>query len=470
MGLLLLSQIIAIVFGFFYTIYMARYLGAEGFGLISFAMAFTSIFAVITDFGLNTVTTREVSRNKCLTLKYINNVILIKIILVIITLLLVIITLDIFKYPQSTLYVVYLFMLSTILSSFVQNFNSIFQSFQKMEYQALGVIVNNTILLCGTFVAIKYSFDVVGFSLIYVTANFIVLIYSVIVYNLKFLKFNFPNQNLIDTQFSINMIKEAFPIFLSALFSVVAFKIDIVMLSIIKGDMIVGTYSASYKLIEILLFLPAAFTISILPIFSKMFVKKRALNILKHSYQFSVKILLSIALPITILIMVFSNDIILFLYSLKYSDSVFVLQILIWTIPPSFLTYVLGTLLVSINKQQIVLKTTIIVTVFNIFMNLILIPYLSYIGAAIVTVLTQFILLIIYYISVSHIFHRIKLSETIIKPVVASLVMLLLLYIALRINNVFMIILAILSYLIVLLKIKTFNTEEIFLFKSLLDK
>ena len=66
MGLLLFSQIVAIIFGFFYTIYMARFLGVEGFGIISFAMAFTGIFGVITDFGLNTLTTRDVSRNKCL--------------------------------------------------------------------------------------------------------------------------------------------------------------------------------------------------------------------------------------------------------------------------------------------------------------------------------------------------------------------------------------------------------------------
>ena len=42
--------------------YTVRYLGAEGFGILS--LAFTGIFGVFSDLGLSTLTVREVARDK----------------------------------------------------------------------------------------------------------------------------------------------------------------------------------------------------------------------------------------------------------------------------------------------------------------------------------------------------------------------------------------------------------------------
>jgi len=53
---------------------MARYLGKEGFGTLSFALAFTSILGLFADLGLDPLTIREVARNKALVNKYTGNI------------------------------------------------------------------------------------------------------------------------------------------------------------------------------------------------------------------------------------------------------------------------------------------------------------------------------------------------------------------------------------------------------------
>ena len=63
---LLASNIISNILGFFYLMYIARYLGAEGFGILSFALAFTGIFSVFSDLELGPLTVREVARDKSL--------------------------------------------------------------------------------------------------------------------------------------------------------------------------------------------------------------------------------------------------------------------------------------------------------------------------------------------------------------------------------------------------------------------
>ena len=69
-GVLLISQIASYIIGFFIIMYTARYLGAEGFGILSFALAFTGIFVVFADVGLRQLTVREVARDKSLAGKY----------------------------------------------------------------------------------------------------------------------------------------------------------------------------------------------------------------------------------------------------------------------------------------------------------------------------------------------------------------------------------------------------------------
>ncbi len=58
-----ISQILSYLLAFFYTIAIARYLGADGFGILSFALAFTSILGILADLGLTTLTVKEVTKN-----------------------------------------------------------------------------------------------------------------------------------------------------------------------------------------------------------------------------------------------------------------------------------------------------------------------------------------------------------------------------------------------------------------------
>ncbi|NMC59539.1 MAG: oligosaccharide flippase family protein [Candidatus Methanofastidiosa archaeon] len=146
-GVLLLSRIVCYVLGFIYVIYSARYLGAANFGILSFAIAFTGIFEVFVDLGLNSLATREVARNKSLAIKYINNIIVIKTILSILNFLIIAILVNLLGYPLQTIEVVYLLTLYLILFNFSSMFFSIFQAFEKMEYQSLGQIILASLIL-----------------------------------------------------------------------------------------------------------------------------------------------------------------------------------------------------------------------------------------------------------------------------------------------------------------------------------
>ena len=73
-AVLLISNITGKVLGFFYVMYAARYLQAAGFGILSFALAFTGLFGVLADAGLIQLSIRELARDRQATLKYLRNI------------------------------------------------------------------------------------------------------------------------------------------------------------------------------------------------------------------------------------------------------------------------------------------------------------------------------------------------------------------------------------------------------------
>ncbi len=136
--LLFSSTILSYILLFFVNMYTARYLGVEGFGNLSLAFALSGIFVVFMDLGLSTLLVREVARDKSLSNKYLGSITVIKLILSLISFGIIILLVNLIHYPQEISTVIYLIIVSTIIGSFTSLFYSLFQAYEKMEYQSIG--------------------------------------------------------------------------------------------------------------------------------------------------------------------------------------------------------------------------------------------------------------------------------------------------------------------------------------------
>src|SRR5665648_276735 len=99
-GVLFISQIITFILGFFITMYTARYLGVNGYGILALALSITGIFGICADLGLGTLMVRDISRNNFLADKYISNIALMKIFLSFLTFGLIALVVNIFGYNE----------------------------------------------------------------------------------------------------------------------------------------------------------------------------------------------------------------------------------------------------------------------------------------------------------------------------------------------------------------------------------
>jgi O-antigen/teichoic acid export membrane protein len=75
--------------------------------------------------------------------------------------------------------------------------------------------------------------------------------------------------------------------------------------------------------------------------------------------------------------------------------------ILSWTIIPLSINYVMGTMMVAVQKEKEVVAVLMGNVIINIILNIFLIPRLSLYGAAMTTVLTEVFYLSGYYFLIS---------------------------------------------------------------------
>ena len=78
MSWLLISQIIASICGFIWTILMARYLGVDQYGIFGFATSLSGMLAITMDLGISTHIIRHIATDYDSTPKYLGNAIPLK--------------------------------------------------------------------------------------------------------------------------------------------------------------------------------------------------------------------------------------------------------------------------------------------------------------------------------------------------------------------------------------------------------
>lgn len=463
-SVIFISQILSYVLGFFITMYTARYLGAEGYGILSLALSITGIFGILADLGLNTLMVREIARNKELADTYISNTFLMKIILSLLTFGLMFSVVNIIGYSSTVSTVIYLITFSVIINAFVGVFNAVFQAHEKMEYVSVSTILSSIAMLLGTAVGIYYHYDLIYFAMLYIISYGLVFIYISITY---LWKFSLPRIH-IDLSFWKPTIKEAWPFGITSLSGTLYTYIDSIMLSIIQGNTVVGWYSAAYRLMLITLFIPNTVNTAIFPVMSRFYTSSRdSLNLMYERYF---KYMLIIGIPMGFGTTILADKIILLIFGSGYTQSILALQILIWTMVFTFAGASFVQLLQSVNRQIVITKISIICVLINILLNLVLIPRYSYIGASFATLLTE-VVLVAYIISTSckmgYGIPKKTIFKNFLKVLGATMIMSIFLIFFKNLNLFLLIISAIIIYFISLYILKGVDDVDMALIKEL---
>ena len=241
------------------------------------------------------------------------------------------------------------------------------------------------------------------------------------------------------------------------------------MLSKLVGNYATGIYNATYKLISLLTLFYSVYTAVIFPVMSKFYKNDKAMLLV--SFEKSVKYLMLVMIPLAVATVFYSGDVMTLIYGQEYSAGASVLSILIWTVCLLFISGAANTLLNASHREVTVTKIYAVAAVFNIALNFILIPYLSYNGAAITTVLSDVLIVIIQAYVIYKLGHRPnrKLYSDLGKIIIGSGILGIILYI-LNLNMWVAIPVSIIIYLAITYLLRVFDDDDKYVIKEILGK
>lgn len=365
------------IISFVYFTLIARHLGAENTGKYFFAMSFTTIFVVFVDLGLTNVLVREAARIKENVQKYFSSILFVKIILGIFSYLAAFATINLLGYDVEIKNLVYFSAVTMLFDSLHLSIYGVLRALGNLKYEALGIVGSQTItLFLGTF------FLYTNKPLIYLIVAFVVPSFLNVCYAgiTLYKKYQIKFRPHFDKEVFKYLGKIAIPFALAAIFARVYSYIDSIILSKMVGDTAVGWYSIPYKITYAFQFIPLALTAALYPRFSEFFIFDK--QKLAYYFERGMKYLMIIVFPIAIGIGVLSKEIILSIYSSEFLPSILPLKILMISLVFSFLSFPIGSLLNACNRQTAQTILVLVVLIFNITLNLILIPQYGVVGAA----------------------------------------------------------------------------------------
>jgi O-antigen/teichoic acid export membrane protein len=235
-----------------------------------------------------------------------------------------------------------------------------------------------------------------------------------------------------------SMFQMSGPLMINHLLATIFWRIDIWLLRPLAGGLSVGLYSVGLKYLDGLNFIPSLFTLAIFPLMSR-YARSDSNNLLR-SYVLSLRLLVMISLPLAMAIFVLAEPLVLIVGGGQYLDvsktlrifgrewqvqggSDLALRVIIWSIPIGFVNSVTQYVLIAVHQQRYLTRAFLMGVTFNIIGNLLLIPGLGYVGAALTTILSELCLLFPFYFSVRRHVGHVPWVSIFAGPLLATLAM-----------------------------------------------
>ncbi len=446
---------------------MLRILGPEGAGKYGFAIVVYVFLEITTNFGLNTLLTREVSKDRTQANRYLSNTAILRlIILLAITPLLFLFLVAwrrLFALADDTTVTILLLTLSLIPSSISAALSSVFLAYEKMEYPAAITTVTTIIRVSLGVVVLVMGFGIVGLAAVAIVTNIITVLI------LLYLLVNFLIRPTLefDPGFNREMVDTSYPLMLNHLLATAFWRVDVTLLQPMKGDIVVGWYTTAYRFLDGLNIIPSTFTIAIFPIMSRY--AKEAREALIRAYTISLKALILISLPVALLTTFYAEGIILIFGGPAYlPHAAIALRLLVWSVPFGFINSVTQYVLIAIDKQRFLTGAFVIGAAFNLVANLLLIPIFSYRAAAAITIFSEIVLLLPFYYAVRKYLSSIPWLSLTWRPLLSTLLTGAFLWLLRDLTFLLLIPASLTIYLGCLILTGTFTREDVSLMKQVL--
>ena len=396
------------------------YLGENGYGDYTLIYNYLALFGVMANFGIFTITVKEMSAKKADHAMILGNALGLRTILTLIAMGLAIGVTFLFpKYQEGVIPIgTAIAAFSTFITLMSSTVSTVLQVNLKMKYETLGLILGK-ILSLGYMAMVVYVWfagdKIQGFYHLMwagVIGNFIMLAITTF-FARRYTKISYR----FDFSFWKKLFTTALPYGVALVLGNLYFRIDVILLDWLlpQGQLLadgtvecayefcsqsqVGLYGVGMRFLELLIIIPIYFMNAVLPTMTRYLEesKQRVRQLVQYAFDF----LSSLGLPIMVGGILLATPLILLISNADFlagevyafgSESA--LKVLMFAMIFSFLGNLFGFVLVGINEQKKLMWINFTGLAFNIVANIFAIRQWGFMGAAATSVLSEIVILI----------------------------------------------------------------------------
>jgi O-antigen/teichoic acid export membrane protein len=389
---LLAEKVFRMIVSLFVGIWVARYLGPEQFGLLSFAQSFSGMFTVIAGLGLNGILVRELVKGENNNDDLIGTAFWLKLLGAFISLLILFVAINFTSNDSTTNILIFIIASAAIFQSFnVVDFY--FQSKVMSQYVVYANVISLFISSVFKIILILNEAVLVDFAWVVLFDSVILSIGFIFFYIKKRPSFTMMNIKF-DKKIAVDLLRDSWPLIFAGIAISINMRIDQVMLKALLGIESVGHYAAAVRIIEVIAILPHMVCQSIFPSFVNNYKNNKLLFISRlkkvYCYLFYGGVFVSICLYAC------SNLIIQYTFGDDYLLSAVLLQVYSLAIILASIAAVNSIYLKVTGMQKKIMNRQIINVFINVVLNYYLIQYYGVVGAVYATLIALFISSIFY--------------------------------------------------------------------------
>jgi O-antigen/teichoic acid export membrane protein len=360
----------------------ARTLGANDWGVFSYALSLAAAFTVFSDIGINALLVREGSRDSKLAAKYLSTGLAIKLGLLAALSVFAVLAKDILIRIPEAATLIPLVIAIFILDSLRDFVSALARSMERMDIEARGQIATNIGIVVFGLSFLAFSPSSSSLALGYVIGTFIGL-FAV------FLPLRSYFKGLIK-EFSRKLIKEiivsAWPFGLISLMGVITINTDILVLGTVGSAADVGLFAAAQKPVQLLYLIPSLLAAAFFPTLSREAGEDEKF---RGTLEQGIKSAYLFAFPLAIGGALAAKPVIQLLYGQEFLPSYLSFALLSLTFLFVYPSLFFTNALFARNRQGSFYGYLAIGVLVNIVLDVLLIPYMGITGCALATLVVQ---------------------------------------------------------------------------------
>lgn len=388
---IIIGKVVQSVFGLLVGLLTARYLGPSNYGLISYAAAYVAFFATACSLGTNNLLVKEFVDYPGEEGLIIGSSIVMRLLSSVLAILIIVVISCIIDAGEKT----------TVLVVGISSMCLVFQQPAEVFDYWLQSRLESKITAGATLIAYTVA---TSFKLYFLITQKSVLFFAVIT-SLDYLclglllsawykKHNGP-QLRYSFDYAKRLLSKSYHLIISGMMFAIYSQVDKLMLKHISGESQVGYYAVAYSLCTMWCFVLGAIITSFYP--SIMEADKNGDELLfeKKNRQLYA-IVFYVSTFVSVILAVFATPIVRILYGEYYMPCVPLVRIITWYTCFSYIGTARAAWTVAKGFQKHLYKINLLSAIANVFLNLLLIPSMGAVGAALASLIAHMLITVFF--------------------------------------------------------------------------